>query len=421
MSRTPLIPALAVLAIAGPVAAADLSDVQFHGFASQGYLYTTVNNYYGRTKGGGTFEFNEFALNAVARPVDRVRIGVQIFAGDQGKYGNDKLQLDWAYGSYQLAMPVTWADLNVTAGRFKTGHGLYNDYRDLDMTRTTVFLPMTVYPSTFRDLYMAANGFQLNGSLRAGPLGSFDVSGFVGTQTIDNQAGTPVADQLGQGFFNITNIDVKRMDGASLTWNTPLEGLRFRGSFLHASDVTATGQLQEGYSMPIPPPAFGVLTLPTNSVKYILPTWQSVILGGEYQHGNLTLAAEYLNEYYNVSYDYDSLTSMVLGSTHNEEYSRIQGAYANAAYRFHPKWEGAVGYAWMMMDDGTTQSVANDELKRREHRGFSFALRFDPIEHWLIKAEFQRNSGTLNVSTRDNPDGLSKNWNMFALKTTFDF
>ena len=421
MSRIPIIPTLAMLA-GGSAMAADLADVQFHGFASQGYLSTTNNNYYGRTTGGGTFEFNEFGLNATARPVDRLRIGVQLFAGDQGKYGNDELKLDWAYGTYDLPMPVKWADLAVTAGRFKTNHGLYNDYRDLDMTRSTVFLPMTVYPTTFRDLYIAANGFQLSGSVRAGIFGSLDASGFIGTQNVDNKAGTPVADQFGQGLFAVTSINVKRFDGASLTWNTPLDGLRFKGSFLHASGITASGNVQEGVGFGTPVPGMSsVITFPATGVTYQLPTWQSIILGGEYQHGNLTLACEYLNEYYKAVYDFDAATSALVGSRHNEEYSRIQGAYGSAAYRFHPKWEGCIGYNWMMLDDGNPQSVANDELGRHEHRGMSFALRFDPIEHWLIKAEFQRNRGTLNVSTADNPAGLSEYWNMFALKTTFDF
>lgn len=428
MSRVPLIPTLAVLTLAGSATAADLSDVQFHGFASQGYLYSTNNNYYGRTTDGGSFEFNEFGLNALARPIDRLRIGVQIFAGDQGKYGNDEVKLDWAYGSYELAMPVAWADLSLTAGRFKAGHGLYNDYRDLDMTRTTVFLPMTVYPSTFRDLYMAVNGFQANLTLRAGALGSFDLSGLLGTQQIDNETGTPVADAFGQGYFEIASIDVKRVDGGFVNWNTPLDGLRFKGSFLHATDITATGNTQQGIATPTAIPGVSaVITLPDASVQYELPTWQSIIISGEYQQGDLTVAAEYLNEYYKAITTMDAATVALLNfvappaAREKVSYSRIQGAYGSAAYRVHEQWELSVGGSWMMADTGIPQTQAADELKRHEHRGVTFAVRFDPIPHWLIKAEFQRTRGTLNIAARDNPDGMSLYWNLFALKTTFDF
>lgn len=54
-------------------------------------------------------------------------------------------------------------------------------------------------------------------------------------------------------------------------------------------------------------------------------------------------------------------------------------------------------------------------------RAAVIALRFDPTEHWLIKAEFQRNRGTLGVYGQDNPAGTSEYWNLFTIKTTYDF
>lgn len=413
MTRRPITLSLVALAVSGVISASDFGDLQFHGFASQGYLYTTENNYYGRTTGGGTFEFNEFGLNVVARPVERMRIGLQIFAADQGKFGNGELKLDWAYATYELVVPVKWADVSFTAGRFKTNHGFYNDYRDLDMTRSTVFLPMTVYPTTFRDLVIAANGFQLSGALRAGSIGSYDWSAFVGTQNVDNRTGTPIADQFGQGYFSMTGMNVKRMDGASLTWNTPLDGLRIKGSFMHATDLTVTGQVQS---------SAGAISFPATGVTYIVPTWSSVIFGSEFQRGNWVLAAEYLNEYYKVNYDYSADVDAVLpGPAHNEEYQRMQGAYGSVAYRFHPQWETTVGYQWMMTEDGLSRTAANDDLRRNEHRAVSIALRFDPVDHWLIKVEYQRIAGTMNIARADNPQGMSEYWNLFALKTTFDF
>ena len=129
-----LVPALAILA-AIPLAAMDSSDVQIHGFASQGYLRTTNNELYGQETTKGTFSFNEFGLNVVAIPIERVRVGVQLFSNSLGDFGRNEVKVDWAFGEYQL--PVSGDNsLAVSAGRIKTGFGLYNDYRDLDMTRT---------------------------------------------------------------------------------------------------------------------------------------------------------------------------------------------------------------------------------------------------------------------------------------------
>ena len=129
--------------------AADDLGLQIHGFVSQGYLVTEGNNYLGETEDGGTLNFNEFAVNVTATPINNLRIGVQIFARSVGDYGADTPEIDWAYADYHLT-----DDLGVTVGRFKIPHGLYNESRDLDMTRTEVFLPMSVYSTRLRDVYL---------------------------------------------------------------------------------------------------------------------------------------------------------------------------------------------------------------------------------------------------------------------------
>ncbi len=71
--------------------------IDTHGFASFGYVHSWGNNWLGDTKEGST-EFWEAAMNAVARPIDHLRIGAQLFARDLGRYDNGKVQVDWAYG-----------------------------------------------------------------------------------------------------------------------------------------------------------------------------------------------------------------------------------------------------------------------------------------------------------------------------------
>jgi|GEM_PF-4675935 hypothetical protein len=73
-----IVRSLLVLAVVGAASSEDA--VMFHGFVSQGYMLTEGNNYLGQSEGPGTLNFNEFAVNATATPIDRLRIGVQIFA-----------------------------------------------------------------------------------------------------------------------------------------------------------------------------------------------------------------------------------------------------------------------------------------------------------------------------------------------------
>ena len=58
------------------------SNVQIGGFFSQGYLYSSDNNYPTADK-GGTWDFREMAFNASTTVGDHLRIGGQVFAQRQ--------------------------------------------------------------------------------------------------------------------------------------------------------------------------------------------------------------------------------------------------------------------------------------------------------------------------------------------------
>ena len=136
-------------------AASEDFDVDIHGFISQGYLKTDHNNYMAQTE-EGSFEFNEMGLNFGTDLTEKLRIGMQLFARDLGKDGNDDLVLDWAFADYR------WRDwLGFRVGRIKMPFGYYNSIRDFDMLRTSVFAPQSVYPEMLRDMISFMKGLSL--------------------------------------------------------------------------------------------------------------------------------------------------------------------------------------------------------------------------------------------------------------------
>ncbi len=417
-----MVPAL--IAVATSAASAADNNLQVHGFASQGYLATTDNNLYGRTAGGGTFEFNELAVNVTATPVERVRIGVQILAYDLGKYGNDKPQIDWAFGEYQVPTGNADWDLSLVAGRFKTGNALYNDYRDLDMTRTSVFLPSAVYSATLRDVYLAANGGQVNTTIRTNGLGSFDLSGYVGTQNIDSNEG-PISDLFKNlGINKINSISGRRADGGYLNWNPPVDGLRVKGSLLHASNLLMEGENSyiTGQVVPFPgSPVVGKsVTLP---VRVNMTNYQAFTAGAEYQRGNWTLASEYSNTYYRGEVEAaapSAANPFVVNTTQSVIYARELGWYGSVNYQL-----ADLPAPFNRMQLFAAANWLHDEEDHDEltgyHRGLVAAVRYDIAEHFLVKVEYQRNRGLMLVQSHDNPNGMEEYWNQFALKTTYDF
>lgn len=461
-----VIPVLAVLTAIPAAQAADISDVQFHGFVSQGYLWTSNNNWYGDTQDHGSFEFNEFALNAVARPVDRLRIGIQLFARDLGLYGNDEVQIDWAYADYQ-AVQADWGSLGVTVGRFKTTYGLYNETRDVDMARTQVFLPTTVYNNRLRDVYLALNGIQLYGNVKMHKAGSMDWTVALGSNTLNTDgAAADVFEETGV-IGDVTDLSTDNTTTLSLTWNTPLEGLRFRGSVIDLRNLRSAGtagtritepaiaNMQAGVNGAIaaapPAPPFGLTgnsvsldssALEPTTVTASAPHYYTGIVSAEYQFGDWTFAAEWMREYAkfqiestvtpNIGYLNTTINAanpayggaLGPGITTNSAfqpqeiseymYQKLEGFYFTASYRFLERWEIA----------GGPQTAFSDYSERGAgtvHRGWSAALRYDIFSNWLVKAEWQSIRGTQQLYSSENPEGAKYTWNMLALKTTVDF
>ena len=438
MPITRRLTALLPLVAATAASAADLAAVQFHGFASQGYMRTHGDKYevsglYGRDTKRGTFEFNEFGLNAIASPVDRLRVGIQLSSYDLGKYGNNQMQLDWAFGEYQI--PIPWEDLrlSVAAGRFKTGHAFYNDYRDLDMTRTAVFLPSSTYSASFRDFFLATNGAQLNGSLDIHAAGSLDFSGFIGTQNLSEKEG-PMYDIFASGvdrdislaFLGLPNealklrlnkfdsLTLQRMSGGNLTWNTPVEGLRLKGSSLYANQFKARGNLTASmpFNAALGPASY---TSTQTTVDIDVRHWFDITAGAEYQMGDLTLASEFTSQYYYASSTIGSMAFPVvtLPATTVDFANRTVGGYLSANYQL-----SMLPGAWSRLSVYGAGSIQRSTDPMNDTSSYdrtgAVALRYDVADHFLVKGQFDRIQDT-------DTDGDATYGNLFSLKTTYDF
>ena len=420
-SCTALLPTIAMLLGSSTAMAMDDFGLQIHGFASQGYLRTDgdlyVNGLYGRDTNSGTFELNEFAVNVTATPIDRLRIGAQFIAYDLGKYGNDEVQIDWAFGQYQIPTDISWLDVNFVAGRFKTGHGFYNDFRDLDMTRTSVFLPRATYSAEFRDFFLATNGGQLNCTLRSDSFGSLDLSGFVGTQNVEADDGpifdiikngialTPIPGGITLTLQSTETMIIERMSGGYATWNTPIDGLRFKVSNIYVHDFRVNNGIA---SVGGPVPA-GT----TTSINIYVQHWFDIMTGVEYQADELTFAAEYSNQYFKATNDIGGFTTLFgpAPATSRNTTSRGQGLYGSVNYQLAllpGRWSNFHLFAAGNYKDNNFVGTQSFE------KSLMFAVRYDVANHFLVKAEFER------VQEKDNTDKHTYG-NVFSLKTTFDF
>lgn len=77
-------------------------------------------------------DINEMGINFGYQPLDKLMIGIQFFARDLGGVGNDEIQGDYANASYRFK-----DYFGVRADRMKNTMGLYSEFRDVDMLRTS--------------------------------------------------------------------------------------------------------------------------------------------------------------------------------------------------------------------------------------------------------------------------------------------
>lgn len=376
----PLLAAPALLAL-------DLQP-EVHCFASFGYLETTRNDWLGNTT-AGTGQFWEAAANAVISPLPQVRVGGQLFARDFQRYDNGRAQLDWLFAEWR---PLD--QIGVQAGRVKYPLGLYNESRDVDAARATIFLPVSVYPLRARDLRNATDGGKVFGYLHLGALGSLEYTAYAGKTELATEGGfaTYLDDA---GFGKVEEVGMDYVWGGMLHWHTPVEGL--------AARVTATDL--RGLHAEAPGPGGTVLRSEASSY-FDLTT--SLL----YEHGPLTLVGEAIFSH-GTQVTHIEMPDGTQAAPSIIKADRGGGAYLSGTWHLPADVDTtiAIERAWDDMRD------LHDPNSTR----LVLAARWGITEHWSVKAEYQRVVGEGGALLADNPGGVETPWDLFALKTTVDF
>jgi len=191
-------------------------DVQFHGFASQGFVGTDGNNWLTMKSGNiGSGQFTDFGGNASLQITDKFRIGAQIYDRNLGQLGKWHPQLDWAVATYKFN---SW--IGVRGGKVKTVMGLYNDTQDLDFLHTFALLPQSIYPTDLRDVTIAHTGGDVFGDVPLGKKGgTLSYTAYVGRRQDSPYGG--YAYLIGSSFNRMGGLQY----GSDLRWTTPLKGL----------------------------------------------------------------------------------------------------------------------------------------------------------------------------------------------------
>lgn len=411
-------------------------DFFVSGFVSQGFLVTSDNTFLVDKSVEGSFEFNEAAITIQANLSDRLRVGIQLLALDRGDEGNNQVLIDWAGGDYH------WRDcVGIRAGKIKMPLGMYNQGRDIDMLRTTIFMPQSVYAEQMRDFTLANEGVSIYGNASFRHVGNFDYEIYGGTLNVPDptrgfwgdifvSSGYGIIDGLRDHIasdrgipdtsvtVNFNGSADQRVSfpvvyGGSLIWNTPLTGLRlgntwFVGEFDMRGRWNYTVSVQD--TMNSYPESFPLDIVMDEEFEID----KILSISADYSWQGLTAAAE--------------LSSSEID--HGPKKNRSEGYYGQITYQFCPWLTLASYYSVYYPNADSKDGDYYVALGYSEYTGwqkdFAFSTRIDVTPNWLMKAEFHYVDGVGQLSEVDNRDlilaGTSQRyWTLFALKTTYHF
>ena len=385
----------------------DAPPLTFHGFLSQGFLYSSEYDYLGESS-DGSFQFTEIGMNVSMNPFNRTRIAVQGFAFDIGDVGEYKPFLDYALVEY------TFADyFGVRGGRVRRPAGIYNHIQDVDLARTSVLLPQGVYDARWRDFSTSIDGGTIFGNIPMGKAGSLSYEGYAGYTNMDKEDGGVAKWILDgtPGGSKLTKFEQPLYLGAQLWWNTPLDGLRAGASFGKMFDF--------GFHLNVP------TTIPGVGPGLVVQDAEGdvffQIYSLEYLWNNWTFQAEYY------TYEYEGMDTQsilvggmpIMAPTTSPGGVEPDAWYVSAAYRVNDWLEVGSYYTEHYADKDNRSGGPNTSQK-----DLALSLRFDPKYWWVFKLEGHYIQGTSLLQDQANNPNAQRDddgWFMLAAKTTFSF
>lgn len=366
--------------------------VQFHGFASQGFVYTTQNNWLTMRTASGSFAMTDMGANVSTALTDKLRIGAQVYDRNMGQLGQWHPTLDWAYADYRF---TDW--FGIRAGKVKTVSGLYNDTQDMDFLRTFALLPQGVYPTNIREVTIAHKGGDIYGHITLGRrAGSLMYTAFAGERDDSRYGGYFYLEQTPPPVLILNSISALQY-GGDLRWNTPVKGLLV--------GVSRFSESNQGDGTFNPGPGFMPFTQSSKA------DWNNQFYG-QYIRGRFELDAEYRRSWID-EHIYSGL---------EEIQTNAKAWYLAGSYRV-VKWM-QVGSYYSSLD---VHAPLNNNESGHIH-DTDVTVRFDANRYLNFKLEghFIDGIGLPGIYpggfySADNPNGVNPRTTAVVLKTNFNF
>ena len=383
--------ALALGAAAAAAQSLDDLNIQIHGYATQGFLYTTQNNIFTTSSSNGSPAWTEAVLNVTAQPIPKLRIGVQARYFLLGNFGN-AITLDWAAADYKAN-----DKFGVRFGKVKTPSGLFNEVQDIDPSYMWSLLPQGIYPITSRNSILSHYGGVVYGTLNLQKAGKVEYRGWGGERVIAGNDGYFLsAGETGTSFPNGYKGIIY---GAALHWRTPLPGLMLGASLLH-SNANINPLI-------LAVPGFGTFNATADGDASGTPQYF-----GKFEKSKFMIAGEYIRQEVHVS----TVVPEVFTEVGRQD---TRSWYGMATYKLTDKLT-AGAYDTQYIDKAVTDVINSGT--NRYSKDWVLSGRYDFNQYLYAKAEQHFIDGTAIVYDMDlNPGGIKPTTKLTILKIGVSF
>jgi hypothetical protein len=370
---------LLVSAGASSLNAQNLADIEIHGFVTQGFLFSSHNNYLTMQSSSGSLQWTDGAVSFSDSLTDSLRAGIQLHMYQLGQLGGPNVQVDWASGDYRVN-----DHLGFRAGKVKTVMGLFTDSQDVDAVFLWTLLPQSSYPIDNQSFLLAHVGGDVYGYLSFGQrAGKLRYDGFVGHSSLPLDGGfVKQAADIGLAFASAPG---GKTYGGDLRWEAPLPGLTIGSSALaQALDGAGIGG--------------GLHVIP------FLMTAQYA----EFKKGKFYFAGEY-----DIT---PVIATLTIGTTVIPVPINARSWFIMGSYRFTKKIQAGSYYSH------DVNKAPNPSLPENYSNDWVVSGRYDFNPYFYGKVEGHFLHGTaLGYYNSTNLGGLKPNSNMLAAKVGFSF
>ncbi len=393
--------ALALCLLPKTLLAWSLQDnVQIHGFLSQGYTWTSSNNFFGHSETGSP-NFTEIGANLRIEANRWLSLAAQGIYRHAGKVEN-RIQLDFGLADLAVLESERQA-FHLRGGRIKNPFGLYNETRDVAFTRPSILLPQGIYYDRSRSLFLSSDGGQVFLANHAG----------WGELSLAVNLGIPrnLNEEIEAAIFGFN---------APGRWqaNRPmyLGQLRYEynaGQWILAlSYADAELEYNAGSNDPV------ALLLAESPFETGISRSRPLLFSAQYNGEKLSLTGEYLLQFNKLSH---------FAPGFNRDLTS-EGWYVQGQYRILDQLQAIARYEAFFLDrtdrDGSKLGL---EPFRPRHAAFAkdwmVGLRLEITPNWMLSAEYHHVNGTAWLPFKDNPEPNKnrKEWSMVLGLLAFRF